>query len=170
MTSDEELDLWDLVHIAGEHRKNRRGGFFIFTLVEGIDDDEGWNADGLKWTNNDLLHLGNQRVPSNSRVGPQDLQQLLLKLRIPIGELKCKCWQDRLNVTPVLEISQAEEACPKFSLRKGDLRERLGDCRLSGPRKAVEPENPLALLILQPIFELSEDIPPCPPQTPLSVP
>ena len=24
---------------------------------QGVDDDEGWNAGGLEWTNNEFLHL-----------------------------------------------------------------------------------------------------------------
>jgi hypothetical protein len=35
------FDIGDLVHIAGEHRKDGRGWFLVLTLVQGINDDEG---------------------------------------------------------------------------------------------------------------------------------
>src|ERR1700679_1032796 len=40
-TGDEEFGLRDLVHVAREHRKERRRGFLVLALVEGIDNDEG---------------------------------------------------------------------------------------------------------------------------------
>ena len=108
--------------------------------------------------------------PSNSRVGPQDLEQRLSKRRVLICELKSECWEDRLDVTPVLEVPRAKETCAEFSLCKRDLGKLLSDGRFSGPGEAVEPENALALLVLQPIFELLQDVPPRPPQAPLPVP
>jgi len=167
---DEEFDEWDLVHVAGQHREKRRRRFLVSALVEGVDDDECWNLHRLERTDNELFHLRTDLFSSNSRVGPQDLEQRLSKRRVPICELKSERWEDPFNVIPVLEVPRAKETCSELPLRERDLGERLGDGRLSGPREAVEPENALALLVLQPIFELLQDIPPRPPQAPLPVP
>ena len=50
-TSDKELDIRDLVHVAGEHGKNGRGRFFILALIKGINDDECWNVGSFERTN-----------------------------------------------------------------------------------------------------------------------
>ena len=76
-SSDEELDIWDLVHIAGEDRQDGRGRFFIFALIKSINDNQSWDLGGFKWTNNDFLHLRVKRLLSDVRVCPQDLEQLL---------------------------------------------------------------------------------------------
>jgi len=39
VNEDKELDIGDLVHIAGEYGKNGGGRLFILALVEGINDD-----------------------------------------------------------------------------------------------------------------------------------
>ena len=118
---------------TGENGKNSGRRLFVLTLIEGVDDDEGRNARSFERTNDDLLHLGTERLPSDSRIGPQDLQQFFSKLRILICELECECWEDRLNVAPVLEISRAKEAGTKLSLRERDLGERLGERQLPVP-------------------------------------
>jgi len=79
-------------------------------------------------------------------------------------------WEDHLEVTPVLEISRAKETRAKLSIREANLGERLGDGRLSGPCKAIQPEYAVVLFVLQPMFELQENIPSRSPQAPLSVP
>ena len=104
---------------TGENRKNSGRRLFVLTLIEGIDDDEGQNARSFQRTNDDLLHLGTERLLSDSRIGPQDFS----KLRISICELERECWEDRSDVAP-------------------------------GPCEPVEPEHSLALLVLQPAFEL----------------
>ena len=45
------------------------------------------------------------------------------------------------KVGPISEVSRAEEAGPKLSVRKARLGERLGDGRLSCPGWAIQPEN-----------------------------
>ena len=52
---DEELDMWDLLDVSGEHRKNNRCGFLIFAFVEGVDDDEGRDTGGFEWADDNLL-------------------------------------------------------------------------------------------------------------------
>jgi len=42
-----------------------------------------------------------------------------------------------LKIASILNISQAKEARTKHSIHEADLSERLGDGRLSGPRKAI---------------------------------
>jgi len=133
--------------LAGEHGKECGCGFLVSTLVEGVNDDEGRGWHCLKWTNDEFFHLGTKCLPSNPRVCPQDLDQLLSKQGVPICKLKGECWEDRLKVTPVLKISREKETCTKFPLREGNLGKCLGDCQLSGPHKAVEPKHALALLI-----------------------
>ena len=76
-SSDEELDIWDLVHIAGEDRQDGRCRFLILALIKGINDDQSLDVDGFEWTNNGFLQLRAKRLPSNIRVCPQHLEQLL---------------------------------------------------------------------------------------------
>ena len=47
MTGNEELDLRDLIHVAGEHGKNGRGRFVVLALIKDINDDEDWNMGGF---------------------------------------------------------------------------------------------------------------------------
>jgi hypothetical protein len=104
-TSDKELDVRDFIHITGEHREDGRCRFFILALIKGINDDEGWNGGSTEWANDDILQLGTKGLMSNSRVGPQDLEQLLSEQGIPICKLECKCWENPLNIASVLKIS-----------------------------------------------------------------
>jgi len=87
-----------------------------------------------------------------------------------VGKLKGESWEDCFEIDPILEISRAKEARPELSVRKADLGKRLGNGRLPGPRKAIEPEHTAVLFVLQPTFELQEDICPSSPQTPPPVP
>ena len=104
-TSDEEPDLWDLIHKAGEYRKNCRCRLFIFALIKSINDDQGLDFCPSEWTNNDFLHLGTKGFLLDTRVGPQDLEQSLLELGISVCKLECKCGEDGFKVTPGLRIS-----------------------------------------------------------------
>jgi len=79
-----------------------------------------------------------------------------------VSELEGEGGEDGPKIAPVVEISGTEEARPEFPVRKADLRKRLGDGRLSGPCEAVEPKHALVLLIVQPAFELEEDVSPGP--------
>ena len=85
---------------------------------------------------------------------PQDLDQLLPERRIPVGKLEGKRWKDHPEIAAVLEVSRAEEAGSEFSIREGCLGECLGYGRLPGPGEAVQPEDTLALLTVQPAFNL----------------
>jgi len=107
---------------------------------------------------------------SDIRVCLQDLEQLLSEKRILIGKLESECWEDRLKIAPVLEVSRAEEARPEFSVRKARLGKRLGDGRFPGPGQAVQPEHPLIPFGCQPLFDLPEDVLPRAPQATLPVP
>jgi len=86
-----------------------------------------------------------------------------------VGELEGEGGEDRSKVASVVEVPGTEEARPKLPVGKADLRKRLGDGGLAGPGEAVEPEHVLVLLIVQPGFELGEDIPPGPLHASLSV-
>ena len=55
--SDEELDMGDLVYIAGGHGEGGGGGFFILALIEGINDNKCWSVGSFEWANNKRLHL-----------------------------------------------------------------------------------------------------------------
>ena len=65
---------------------------------------------------------------------------------------------------------RAKETRTKHSIRKADLCERLSDSRLSGPRKAIEPEHGAVPFVPQPAFELQKYVRPSSPQAPLPVP
>ena len=87
-----------------------------------------------------------------------------------MGKLKRQGREDDLNVTPAVGFLRAKETGAKGSICEASLGERLGDCRFSGSRDAVEPEDGFALLDLQPIMQLQEDTLPRSLQAPLSAP
>ena len=103
---DEEFDRGDLVRVAGEYGKKRRGRFFILVLalVKGVDNDEGLDLRRLERFNNKFLHLGTEDLPSDIRVCPQNLKQLLSERWVPMGELEGERREDHLKIAPVLEI------------------------------------------------------------------
>ena len=71
-SGDEELDSGDFVHIAGEYREDGRCRLFILALVEGIDDDQGWDVGGFERTDDESLHLRTKGVASGIGVCFQD--------------------------------------------------------------------------------------------------
>lgn len=100
----------------------------------------------------------------------QDRKQLLPETWVPVSELECKGGKDRPKVAPVFKIPRTKKAGPKFCIRKAHLRKRLGDGRLPCPCETAEPEHPFILFIVQPGFELGEEISPGTLHAPLSVP
>lgn len=50
-----------------------------------------------------------------------------------IGDLECKCWEDRSKIGPVLEVSRAEEARSDLSIYKVHPCERLSNSRVPHP-------------------------------------
>ena len=56
-TSDEEFDIRDFIHTAGEDREDGRGWLLVFALVKGINDDQSRNACGFERSDNEFLHL-----------------------------------------------------------------------------------------------------------------
>ena len=155
---DEESDLWDLIHVSGEHRKDSRRGLFIPTFVKGVDDDKGREAGSLKRAYDEFLQLGTKSFLSDLGVDPQDWQQLLSELWVPVSELEGEGWEDVLNVSSGLEISRTEETRAELPVCEATLGERLGDGRLAGPRETVQPENALVCFIGQPTFDLPQYI------------
>ena len=144
---DEELDLWDLVHVSGEYRKDSRGGFLVFTFIEGVNNNEGRNAGSFERANDKLLQLGTKGFLSNVGVGPQDRKQLLSEIWVPVSELEGEGGEDVLDISPGLEISRAEETRPELPVREASLSKCLGDGRLAGPRETIQPENTLVCFI-----------------------
>ena len=104
-SGDEELDIGYLAHETGEDRQDGGHGFFVPAFVECVDDDEGRDAGSFKWANDSLLHLGGEGLSSDIRVYFQDLEQHLSEKWIPEGKLEGECWEYRLKVAPVLEVS-----------------------------------------------------------------
>jgi hypothetical protein len=96
-------------------------------LVKGVDNNEGLNLRRLERSNNEFLHLRTKDLPSDIRICPQDLKQLLSERWIPVGELEGECREDHLKIAPVLEIPRAEKAGPELSVREARLGECLGD-------------------------------------------
>ena len=103
-TGDEELGLWNFVHVAREHRKKCRGGFPVLALVKGIDDDQGRYSGFCQRANDDLFYLGIQRFPSDVRAGFQDFEQLFSELWISVGKLEGEGREDGLEVAPILKV------------------------------------------------------------------
>ena len=125
---------------------------------------------GFERTDDERLHLGTGFFPSGIRVGPQDLNELLPKRRITVGELEGEGWEYCLEVVPVLEVSRAKEAGSELPVREARIGERLGDGRFPRPGEAIQPEDALILFLRQPLLELEENFLPCPPQAPLHFP
>ena len=75
-----------------------------------------------------------------------------------------------MEVAPVLEISRAKEARAKLSVGEANLGEGLGDGRLPCPCETIQPEHAVVSFILQPSFELEEDVRSSSLQAPLPVP
>ena len=144
---DEELDMWDLIDVSGEHRKDSRRGVPVFAFVEGVDDDEGLNAGSLERTDNNFLQLVTKSVSFDLGVGLQDREQLLSELWVPVSKLECEGREDVLDISPVLGISRTEETRTELPVRKASLGECLGDGRLPGPRETIKPEDTLVPLI-----------------------
>ena len=87
-----------------------------------------------------------------------------------MGKLEGECWEDHPEIAAVLEVSRTEKAGPQSSVREASLGKCLCNGRLPGPRETVQPEDTLALLAVQPAFNLPEDFPPRSPQAPLYFP
>ena len=77
---------------------------------------------------------------------------------ITVGELEGERREDHLEIAAVLEIPRTEEAGSQFSVCKARLGKCLGDRRLPGPREAVQPEDALTFLAVQPAFDLPQDL------------
>ena len=82
---------------------------------------------GFEGTDDERLHLRTGFLPSGIRVGPQDLNELLPKRRITVGELECEGWKYCLEVVPVLGVLRAKEAGTELPVREARLGECLGD-------------------------------------------
>ena len=82
---------------------------------------------GFERTDNECLYLQTECLLSGIRVSPQDLKELLLKRRIAVGELEGEGWKYCLEVVPVFEVSQAEEACSELPVREARIGECLGN-------------------------------------------
>ena len=89
---------------------------------------------------------------------------------VPVCELERYRREDHLKAAPVLEVSRTKEARTKLCVREASLGKRLSNGRLSGPCKTIQPEHTVVSFVLEPTFELQEDIPPRSLQTPLPVP
>ena len=104
---------------------------------------------GFSWcANNKVLHLKTKGFPSDVRVRRQDPKQLLSEAWVPASELEGKGGENCLEITPVLVVSRTEETRAEYSIRKADLRKRLGNCWLPSSCETVEPENALVLLVV----------------------
>ena len=168
-SADEEFDIGDLVHIAGEYRQEGRGWLLVFALIEGIDDDQGCGVSGFEWANDQPLHLGTEGSSSGIGVGLQDSKQLLSERAIPMCELEGKGGEDGLEIVPIVEIARTEETSSELSVCEAYFRKRLGNSGLPGSGEAVEPEDVFILFVVYPAFELGKNVSSGPPHAPLSV-
>ena len=168
--SDEELDTGYPIDISGKYRQNGGSRLVIFALIEGINDDQGWDVSGFKWANNELLDLGTKGFSPDVRARDQNRNQFFPKARVMVGQLEGEGGENFLGISPVFEITRAEEARAKLPVYETHLRKRLGNSRLSSSGEAAEPEDALILFPHQPILELEEDTLPCALQAPWSVP
>ena len=146
-TSDKELDFRNFVDIAREHGKDGRCGLLVLALIKGVDDDEDGDLGCFERANYDFLQLGTKSLSCDIRTSLQNSEQLLSERRVSIRELKRERWEDRLKVTPVLEISRTKETRAKFPIRKAELGKCLGNGRLAGSSEPVQPEDTLISLV-----------------------
>lgn len=71
--SDEEFDEQDPVHVAGQNGEKRKRRLLVSVLIQGVDDECRY-LHRLKRPNNEFFRLRTELFPSDSRVGPQDLE------------------------------------------------------------------------------------------------
>jgi hypothetical protein len=91
---DEEFDGWDLMEVAGKDGEKGGCGFLVLTLVQRVDDDEGYNSRLLERLNNELLHLGAKGLFPSIEARRQDGEQFLSKARISESKLEGEGGED----------------------------------------------------------------------------
>ena len=158
------------MQIAGEDRKDGRCWLFVLALIKSINDDESGSLGGFEWIDKELLHLRTEGFMSNIKALLHNVEQPLSETRILAGKLEGKGWEDLLKIAAVLGVPRTEETRPKLSVLGACLGEGLGDGRFSGPGQTVEPEDTLVPFFCKPVVNVLEDLRPCSPQTPMSVP
>ena len=87
-----------------------------------------------------------------------------------MSELEGEGGDDGAKVAPVIEITRTEETRSELPVRETRLGERLGDSGFPGSGESVEPEDPFIFFVVQPAFDLEEDIPPSSLHASLSIP
>jgi hypothetical protein len=167
---DKEFNEGNLVKVTGNNGEKCRCWFFILTLVEGINHNEGCDFCLSEWTNNKFLHLRVKSFPSDIRVSLQDREQPLSEGWISAGELEGEGGEDSVKVAPFIVIPGAEETGTERPIREGHLRECLSNSGLPRPSETVEPEDAFVLVVVQPVLELQQHIFPGPLHTSLSIP
>jgi len=145
--SDEEFDFRNFVYVAGEYGEDGRGRLLVFAFIKGIDDDQGGDTGCFERANDNLFELRTEGFSPNIRIGLQDLEQLLSKLRVLIGELEGKCWEDGLKVVLVLKGSRTKEARAELSIRKARFGKGLCNRGFPGSSQSVEPEDTSVVLV-----------------------
>ena len=91
------------------------------------------------------------------------------KLRVPPGELDSQRWEDRPEVTPVVEIPRAEEGGTQTPVRERPLRDRLCDCALARSGEPVQPIDRRLVEVTGPEFDLVQNFCPCSSETTIPI-
>ena len=86
-----------------------------------------------------------------------------------MSKLEGEGGEDGAEVAPVIEIAGTKEACSELPVREARLGESLGDGGFSCSGEAVEPEDSFIFFIIQPAFDVGEDISPSPLHAPSSI-
>ena len=77
-----------------------------------------------------------------------------------MSELEGEGGEDDAEVAPVVEITRTKEARSELPVRKARLGKRLCNGGFPGSGEAVEPENAFIFFVVQPTFDLEEDVSP----------
>ena len=136
---DEEFDPFDLMHEPTKDGKDCRRGFLVFAFVQRVDHDYRRNAGFCKGLSYQLAHLTIQGVVDDLWVRLDQRNEYRSKFSIRASELNRKGGEDQLEVSPVFEVSRAEERGSEPSVRKSPLRDRLRDGALSCSSEPVQP-------------------------------
>ena len=139
-------------------------------FVEGIDDNECPRSRRPEWANDELLHLRAKGFFSDVGVCRQDQKQPLPEQLIAMSELEGEGGEDGAEVAPVIEIARTKKARSELPVREARLGKRLGDGGFPGSGEAVKPEHAFVFVIIQPAFDLEEDISSSPLHASLSIP
>ena len=94
---------------------------------------------------------------NDSRIRSHQWDKYRSNFGVPARELDRKGREYELEVPPIREVPRTEEGCPKLSICKHPLCDRLRDRALPRPGKPVQPVDRRFVEIPCPVFDLIQD-------------